>query len=214
MQGYTTKQILNPFFEMPSDYNELVKVYKTLAKSADQRLVRLEQYSKDAEFQSVKKWAYARAMTDIERWSGSQADRFNTAPPKHKLQLIAKINDITTFLESKTSTKAGIQKMFKSRADKINEKYGTDFNWTDMGDFFESDFWEKLDSKYDSDTIMKVLGKMYRNKDKTLENLKNFNKKRPVEHVSDNEVEQKIEDHLMRKGNQKKLREFLNNQYK
>ena len=61
---------------------------------------------------------------------------------------------------------------------------------------------------------MKVLGKMYRNKDKTLENLKNFNKKRPVEHVSDNEVEQKIEDHLMRKGNQKKLREFLNNQYK
>lgn len=197
MQGYKTKEILNPFFEMPKDVKELEKVYRTLAKSADQRLVRLEKYAQEENYQNVTKWAYARAMTDIERWSGAEANRFNTAPPKHKLQLIAKINDIITFLESPTSTKAGISRMFQKRADTINDKYGTNFTWTDMGEFFESEFYQIMSEKYDSDTIMKVLGKMYRNKDKVLKSIKKSQDDKKVQYVSDDKVEKKIEKEIV-----------------
>lgn len=197
MQGYKTKEILNPFFEMPKDVKELEKVYRALAKSADQRLVRLEKYAQEENYQNVTKWAYARAMTDIEKWSGAEASRFNTAPPKHKLQLIAKINDIITFLESPTSTKAGISRMFQKRADTINDKYGTNFTWTDMGEFFESEFYQIMSEKYDSDTIMKVLGKMYRNKDKVLKSIKKSQDDKKVQYVSDDKVEKKIEKEIV-----------------
>ena len=197
MQGYKTKEILNPFFEMPKDVKELEKVYRTLAKSADQRLVRLEKYAQEENYQNVTKWAYARAMSDSEKWSGAEASRFNTAPPKHKLQLIAKINDIITFLESPTSTKAGISKMFQKRADTINDKYGTDLKWTDLGEFFESEFYHNLSERYDSDSIMKVLGKMYRNKDKVLKALKKSQEEKPVQYVSDDKVQNKIEKEIL-----------------
>ena len=81
MQGFSTKTILDPKYKMPNNYDDLVKVYRTLAKSADQRLVRLESYSHDAGFENIKKWAYANAMHDIKAFSGPDAERFNTAPP-------------------------------------------------------------------------------------------------------------------------------------
>ena len=200
MQGYTTKQILTPFFEMPNDKAELEKVYRTLAKAADQRLKRLEDLSKEDNFQSVTKWSYARAMTDIQRWSGKEAKRFNTAPPDHKLQLIAKINDIKTFLEAPTSTKSSIVNMYQSRADTINDKYGTNLNWTDLGEFFESELFEKLSSKYDSDTVMQVLGTMNSEKDKVVKSLKYLadDKKKQVRYVSDDAIQKTIEKEIMR----------------
>ena len=200
MQGYTTKQILTPFFEMPNDKAELQKVYRTLAKSADMRLKRLEDLSKQDDFKSVTKWAYARAMNDIKQWSGAEAKRFNTAPPDHKLQLIAKINDIKTFLEAPTSTKSSIVNMFQSRADTINDKYGTNLNWTDMGEFFESEMFEKLSSKYDSDTVMQVLGTMNSEKDKVVKSLKYLadDKKKQVRYVSDDAIQKTIEKEIMR----------------
>ena len=36
MKGYSTKQILDPWFDMPDNYDELEKVYRTLAKSAEE----------------------------------------------------------------------------------------------------------------------------------------------------------------------------------
>lgn len=200
MQGYTTKQILTPFFEMPNDKAELQKVYRTLAKSADMRLKRLEDLSKQDDFKSVTKWSYARAMNDIKHWSGAEAKRFNTAPPDHKLQLIAKINDIKTFLEAPTSTKSSIVNMYQSRADTINDKYGTNLNWTDLGEFFESELFEKLSSKYDSDTVMQVLGTMNSEKDKVVKSLKYLadDKKKQVRYVSDDAIQKTIEKEIMR----------------
>lgn len=206
MQGYKTADILNPFFQMPDDKKELEKVYRTLAKSADQRLLRLERYSEQEDFKNITKWAYAKAMNDIQRWSGSNANRFNTAPPKNKLQLIAKINDITSFLESATSTKAGIVKMFKKRADTINDKYGTNFSWTDLGEFFESEYYQNLENKFkDSNTILIVLGEMQANKEKVLEGLKSKSKR--VEYVATDQIQKRIEKAMRDKPAE--LKKFL-----
>lgn len=173
MQGYKYVQIMNPFFEMPTDYKEAVKVYKTLAKTADQRLVRLENYHEnDAEMGRILEWSYARAQRDIRQWSGEDATRFNTKPPETIQQLLAKIEDIKTFLSSESSTKQGIKKIMQDRADTFNEKFGTSYSWDEVGKFFDSELYEKMDSAYGSRTVQKALGVIQKNKKKILDAIK------------------------------------------
>ena len=82
--------------------------YHRIAKVADQRLVRLEKLEGQEGYGNALQWAYKRAMSDIETWSGEGASRFNTKAPANANQLKAKINDIKTFLGSESSTKSGI----------------------------------------------------------------------------------------------------------
>lgn len=179
MKGYTTKQILDPWFDMPDNYAELEKVYRTLAKSADQRLVRLEKYADEKSFKTAKEWAYARAMHDIKQWSGEEAERFNTKPPASKTDLLSKIRDIQTFLESKTSTKAGIVTVYKKKADSLNksmrEEYGedwTDVTWKDMAQYFDSALYDKIDKQYGSKTKMMVMSSLKKKKKEIAEDVK------------------------------------------
>lgn len=172
MKGYSTKQILDPSFWMPDDRQELEKIYRTLAKSADQRLVRLKAYEHDPNFKTATKWAYARAMHDIERWSGAEATRFNTAPPASDEKLISKIQDIKHFLEAPSSTKKGIIDIYKKKADSLNETMGKDnpdwkpLKWQDMAGYFESSLWKKTDSTYGSDVILQIINTVKSNKKK------------------------------------------------
>lgn len=186
LKGYSTKQILDPNYFMPDDYNELIKIYRTLAKSADQRLVRLEAYQHDKNFKTATKWAYARAMHDIMQWSGSEATRFNTAPPKDKIDLISKIQDIKHFLESPTSTKQGIISVYKKRADTINKNNGTNFSWQDLAQYFDSSLNEKLDEKYGSKTAMIVFNTIKKNKDDVIKDIEEKKNKH-----------QKVEDEML-----------------
>lgn len=178
MQGFSTKTILDPKYKMPDNYDDLVKVYRTLAKSADQRLVRLESYSHDAGFENIKKWAYANAMHDIKAFSGPNAERFNTAPPATKRALVAKINSIKTFLEAPTSTKKGTLDVYKKRVASLNENNGTDFTWEDVGTFFESALYEKMDSKFTSDVIVAAVAEVQAHKDEIIKALKDIKDKR------------------------------------
>lgn len=178
LKGYTTKQIMNPDFWMPMERKELEKVYRTLAKSADQRLVRLEQYQSDKSFKVATKWAYARAKHDIEVWSGSEAKRFNTAPPESDTDLLSKIQDIKHFLESPTSTKKGIIEVYKKRADSINKTMRKDdpnwkdLTWKDMAQYFDSKLHEKLDKKYGSKTALQVYANIKSNQKEIAEDIK------------------------------------------
>lgn len=139
-------------------YESLLSDYRKLAKRADQRLVRLEKYSTDDHYKGATSYAYARAQRDIKAWNGEEASRFNMAPPKNFQQLQAKINDIKTFLEAPTSTKKGITDIYKKRADTTNKRYGTDFSWQDLANFYESELSTKLDSQYGSKTLIKAIG--------------------------------------------------------
>ena len=77
---------------------------------------------------------------------------------------MANIKDIQTFLSAPTSTKTGIKEIYLKRAQTINEKYGTNFTWEDIGSFFDSTMYSSLDNKYDSDTIVEAWGVIQDNK--------------------------------------------------
>lgn len=178
MKGYTTKQIMAPDFWMPYEQKELEKIYRTLAKVADQRLVRLESYQHDKGFKPATEWAYARAQHDIQVWSGAEANRFNTAPPASKTDLIAKINDIKHFLQSPTSTKKGIIDVYVKRAASLNEtmkaedKNWKDLSWKDLAQFFDSKLHDKLDKQYGSKTMFKALNKIKQNEKEIAKEIK------------------------------------------
>ena len=137
----------------------LESYYRRLAKVADQRLVRLERLSLQPGYGNADQWAYKRARSDIETWSGEGAKRFNTKPPKDARSLKAKINDIRAFLGSESSTKSGITSVYQSRVNTINKRYGTNYQIDDMQQIFSSSLWKKLDAKnYSSDQILTAIG--------------------------------------------------------
>ena len=149
----------------------LEKEYRRLAKRADQRLVRLEKLAENTEYAGIKEYSYKRAMRDIRSWSGENAKRFNTKAPSNTNQLKAKIADIKRFLESASSTigataeTKGILKIYQERANTINEKYGTDFNWKDLAKLFESGLYKKIknDKDYDSNADFQTIANIKSN---------------------------------------------------
>lgn len=143
----------------------LIKWYRRLAKTADQRLVRLESYKYDKHFKNIEKWAYKKAIDSIHSWSGERATRFNTAPPKDDEKLLAKINEIRNFIEMKTSTKAGIIRTYDKMAKTTNEKYGTSFTWEDLATYYESETNKKWSELFGSDTALRIIGIIQKNKD-------------------------------------------------
>lgn len=149
---------------------DLMHYYRRLAKTADQRLVRLEDYSDQAGYKTATKWAYARAVKDIAKWNkgakGVKQLRFNTAPPDNQEGLLAKINDIKTFLSSPTSTKGGITSVYKKRADTVNKRYGTKFTWQQLAKYYESGQASIWDSKFGSKTALKTIAELQKNKKK------------------------------------------------
>lgn len=136
----------------------LLKEYKRIANTADKRLLSLENLSKQEGYTNIKRWAYNDAMQDIKKWSGEGRRRFSTKPPESTQGLIAKIKDIRRFLNAPTASKRSITQMYNKEAKTINERYGLDLSWEDMGKFFESKTWEKLSKKFGSKTAVKMIG--------------------------------------------------------
>lgn len=141
------------------DYAVLLKEYRRLAKTADQRLVRLEKYQEQAGLENITAYAYKRAIRDIQSYGGPDAYRFNTKPPQDIRTLKAKMNDMLVFLNSPTSTKKGVIKVYQSRADALNRKYGTSFNWQDLAEYFDSGMADQLALKYGSKTALMLIGR-------------------------------------------------------
>ena len=177
MKGFTLKQILSEGFEMPTGRAKLEAVYRTLAKAADQRLVRLEGYAYEENMKNATRWAYARAQFDIKQWSGEGAKRFNTAPPTSDTHLEHKIADIKRFLQSESSTKKGIIGTLQKRADTLNQKYHTNFRWDEVGRFFNSKLYKKLEDINGSKTILKILAVLHEKKNDVIKAIKDNNER-------------------------------------
>lgn len=157
---------------MSDKYNSLMAEYRKLAKRADQRLVRIERLAENEDFKAIKQYAYKKAVKDITHWDGSrQKPRFNTAPPKGKtaqasyMMLQAKVNDIKSFLESPTSTKMGVTKVYRRRAEAYNKQFGTNYTWQGIKQVTDSALFEKLESKMDRYIVLQVLGVIDEHKD-------------------------------------------------
>ena len=158
-------------------YNEAVKIndnpeyvqayveYRQKAKKADQRLVRLEALSHEQHFEGVLEFAYKGAIRDIKSWGGDR--RFNTAPPVKLTELRAKIADIDKFIRpGNTSTKSGIVKIYKKRADTINKRYakeyGVEFTWEDIANYYEDKKSQRESIKLASKTEIRALAVLKR----------------------------------------------------
>ena len=110
----------------------MLKEYITLAKRADQRMVRLERLSKtDSIYEGAKAYAYKRAQSDLSRWAGrTRVDsnkplRFNVKVSSQK-ELEMRLKDLKRFLESTTSTPKGIKAKYNKTVKTIKERYGVD----------------------------------------------------------------------------------------
>lgn len=169
----------------------LLQAHKRLAKQVDQRMRRLETLAaSDPNFKGALTYSYGLASHNAVLYgSNKEKPRFDIAPPTNQKTLQAKINDMIQFLNSPTSTKGGIVKMYKARTEKLNELYGTDFTWQEAGKFFES---KKDDFKeaWKSGMTLKSIGKMQANRDIIKEQIKDFTARHKV--VSDNEVDEII----------------------
>ena len=140
--------------------------YIRLAKQADQRLVRAEKLSHEKGYEAVTSYAYASAMNDLKNFGQK---RFNAKVPdpttdEGKFLFREKLAAVKEFLQSPSSTKGGIQDVYQSKADTMNSRYGTDFNWQDMADFFSSGYAQKLFNELKaSKTVMKAIGVIQKN---------------------------------------------------
>lgn len=159
----------------------MVQYYRRLAKTADQRMVRLEKASEQPYFKVATEWAYAKATRDILKWippgdNKSTKLRFNTKPPEGE-DLIAKINDIKSFLSSPTSSKQGIINVYKKRANTVNKKYGTNFTWKQLAKYYDSGQAELWDAKFGSKTALMTIASLQKNKKKLVKAIKEADRK-------------------------------------
>ena len=148
-------------------------VYKKLSREADQRLRDLEKLSRKEGFENVTKFAYARAMEDIKLNRGEGYKRYGLKPPVREADMMDEIMDMKNFLQSKTSTEEGIRENYINAANTLNDRYGTNFSWSDMATFFESRFYKKMEVMgYDSKQIVKAIGVMQQDPKKFLKLIK------------------------------------------
>ena len=128
--------------------------------------------------EKVTAYAYDRAMRDLEIYGGGK--RFNTKPPLNpdgtvdNRLLSEKLADIRTFLSSVTSTKQGVQQVYQERTNTINDKFGTNFTWTDLADYFRSgDANTKLKGKViNSDLLLRAIGVIQRADEEVVKDIK------------------------------------------
>lgn len=145
---------------MSQTSSKLYKEYKRLADRADKRLLRLERLAEkgDERYKNVLAYAYAKAQKSIEQWDGKKYDkpRFARKTPRTDEELAMKIKDIQAFLDMSTSTKSGIDKTYKKRADSLNERFGTDFTWQDWARFGARGYWDRADGRFTYNELIKV----------------------------------------------------------
>lgn len=136
---------------------DLEYVYRSFAKRADQRLVRLEKMpGADA-----RSGAYATAARAIEHYTGTtDKPRFNRGMPKEDALLRMKIRDIKQFLAMPTSTTGGVRSIANKRTKTMNAKYGVNLTNKQWAQVWESGLGDKLMNMFGSKTGLKMLAKV------------------------------------------------------
>lgn len=190
---------------------QLLKEYKVLAKKADRRLRELEKISHDEQWKDATRFAYARAMKDIEHRFGEGETRFDKKLPAStkKLGVIAAIKDVERFLEMPSSTKTGLISGYRKRADTLNAKYGftgkEKLTWKDIAVLFQDSSWDTLTSKMTSGQVWKQIAKRKKEEAAIRKSLKKAVDKNQI--VGSDEVMKSIIDNL--KSNELDIKDLI-----
>jgi len=165
-------------------YRAALKKYNKLAKKADRRMRELERFSRYEEYKDIKNYAYKKAAEMIKTWTPpdkmyeNRSPRWQRNAPLDTRSLKAKIKDIESFLNMKSSTLKGIKEIYNKRAKALNEKYGTEFDWQQLAHFFEDGgLADKAFETYGSSTVLLAFGKIQKKKKQALRLIEDFNGK-------------------------------------
>ena len=155
----------------------LEKQYRKLARQANKQMRELEQAAAEGHDDYLR-YAYARAQRDVRQWGGRT--RFGVKPddlPANTKQLQAKIADVKAFIEHPTSSVAGIEDVYQSRVDTINEQFDTDFDLDSMQAFFDLGYGDKLKDQYGSRQAFDIVRVIEENMDKLVKQIKGHRKR-------------------------------------
>lgn len=154
---------------------ELQQEYKILANRANKRMRALERLAENPEYKAVLGYSYRNATHDLKGLGElTKHNRFSlditrmAAKDTNINHLTALIVVAQSFLDSPSSTKRHIDIVYGNRAKTLNRKFNTNLTADDMKTFFESAYWEKLSNNLGSQTAMIVIGKIQKNTDKIL----------------------------------------------
>lgn len=157
---------------MARNLKDMQSEYRKLAAEADKKLRQLERLSNKKGYENVKEFAYRRAMKDIKYWTDSRKRSFKAVElPSNINSMQARLNDVKRFLDAPTSTKANIDKMFKQRADDLNEKFGTDFDWQDLGNVFDNKEENVYYQKYGGKSYLKAVSYLKENEEELMNSI-------------------------------------------
>ena len=156
---------------------ESLETYRLAAQAANKRLRRLERLSRQPGYENAKNWAYRSAMSDIHALRGEGARRFPSLPKKLptdpsklaelEVKLRRSTKAIERFREMPTSTKSGIKRSYKNRAESFSKGAGTEITADDLAGVFETGLWDTLISAgFGSETTRRVIGTIKENKEK------------------------------------------------
>lgn len=112
--------------------------FKRVMAAADKRLQRLEYLSKEPGYEGVLNYAYKTAMRDIEIYKGEGRKRFGQTVPTDRRDMNEQISAALHFLESATSTREGIKKIYTERAKTLSEQMGIDIRWDEVADVVDA----------------------------------------------------------------------------
>ena len=190
---------------------------RRLAKTADQRLVRLEAMAHEEHFQGVLEWAYKGAMYDLKRLSGEGVTRFNRGIPKEDVELTqaeerklnAKINSMREFLARPTSSKKGIIDIYEKQVKTFNENNGTNFTWQELAEYFKSRTYEKLDETFGYRMAFEITKIVNKSSKTQIEKIQAINEKHKQTRKDKKEIQKAIKGLTKSKVQQRVIEEAL-----
>ena len=150
---------------MARSYKAAAEEYKRLAWKLDKQMYRLEKANQKDQYKGITQYAYKKMVNAIQNWSkGNKRWGANNLPggknEAEKLKnLEKKIAIMKQYEKLPSFSLKGIKKIYMKAAKTVNKKYGTNFKWQDLANFYGSSEAERLDSIYGSSTIVVALGK-------------------------------------------------------
>ena len=149
-----------------SDYRKQLEAeVKPMMQSANMMLTNLEQLAKTEEYAGIEQFAYRNAMQAIKEIRGTGYKRFNM--PKNTHQLEKTKRALEKFLDSPTSSKAGIKALYEKNAEWFNQQIGSNYSWQKMGSFLQAAEFEDLKADYFSKTAIMIVTQLYKHRRKT-----------------------------------------------
>ena len=143
---------------------QLLREYRREMKNANRKLRDLEKLSKNPDYEGILKFAYRVAERDVKELGlgdpkltryrvpyNPKTGEYNSNKLKAALKRVREFNEMTT------STKRGIDRLYKQDTINFNKAFGTNFTWQELRQFAKKSDWDKLKKQYGSAVLVTTI---------------------------------------------------------